>query len=125
MRPLPIESLPSLPPFLIGLSIVRGAPIPVVDAGYLLTAKATGAAATRFVTIKLGSRRAALAVDAVIGVRDLAAAAAHELPPLLHDAEELVQTIGALDADLLLVLRSARIVPESVWAAFDVVAAAR
>jgi purine-binding chemotaxis protein CheW len=125
MRPLPIELLPDLPPSVLGVSIVRGVPIPVVDAGYLFAAKATGSAATRFVTIKIGSRRAALSVDSVIGVRDLAATAAHELPPLFQDADDLMQTLGALDADLLVVLRSARIVPESVWEALETGLASR
>ena len=125
MRPLPIELLPGMPPFVVGLSIVRGTPIPVVDAGLLFATSATGPDAARFVTIKVGSRRAALVVDAVIGVRDFDSASAHDLPPLLHDAQEIVEAIGALDADLLLVLRSARIVPESVWSALDVQLAAR
>ena len=125
MRPLPIELLPGMPPFVVGLSIVRGTPIPVVDTGLLIATAATGLGAARFVTIKVGSRRAALAVDAVIGVRDLASASAHMLPPLLHDAGAVVEAVGALDADLLLVLRSARIVPESVWSAVDVQLAAR
>jgi purine-binding chemotaxis protein CheW len=124
MRPLPIELLPGLPPFVLGLSMVRGTPIPVVDTGLLIAMAPTDLRAARFVTIRVGSHRASLAVDGVIGVRDLASASVQELPPLLHDARDLVEAIGATDAELLLVLQSARMVPESVWSALDVQSAA-
>jgi purine-binding chemotaxis protein CheW len=36
MRPLPIEPLGGMPGFVQGIAIIRGAPVPVVDAGALL-----------------------------------------------------------------------------------------
>ena len=72
----------------------------------------------RFVTLRLGRRCVALAVDAVIGVRRLEPGALGDLPPLLaHAAADTVDGIGTLDAELLLALRAARLVPESAWAA--------
>jgi purine-binding chemotaxis protein CheW len=62
----------------------------------------------------------ALAVEEVVGVRDLSAASLAELPPLLGEAAaEVVATVGALDAELLVVLRSARWVPSGAWQAIE------
>jgi len=119
MRPLPLEPLARMPPFVLGLSIIRGAATPVVHAGKLLAA---GEATTpaRFLTLKVGERRVAFAVDAVLGVRDLASRALSDLPPLLQEAgDEVVSAIGTLDSDLLLLLRSARVVPEPVWTTLE------
>jgi hypothetical protein len=38
------------------------------------------------------------------------------MPPLLREAQaDVVEAIGVLDAQLLLVLRASRILPEEVW----------
>jgi purine-binding chemotaxis protein CheW len=119
MRPLPIEPLAGMPPFVLGLAIVRGFPTPVIDAGRLLGPIGLPSPA-RFVSLKLGDRTAALAVDAVLDVRSLAARAVAEIPPLLREAgADLVSAIGALDTELLLVLEAARLVPESIWGAIE------
>jgi purine-binding chemotaxis protein CheW len=115
MRPLPIESLPGAPPFVRGVSMLRGVPVPVVDAGALL-GTADGAQPTRFVSMRAGPRRVVLAVEEVLGVRDLPAAALQDLPPLLGAAGAgVISAIGALDAAFLLVVEAARIVPEATW----------
>ena len=126
MRPLPIEPLTGTPPFVLGVAIVRGSAVPVIDAGRLLDPSADPAAsssaaamspsAARFVSLELGDRTAVLAVDAVLDVRSLAAGILAQIPPLLRGArQELVSIIGALDSQLLLVLEAARLVPDSVW----------
>jgi len=52
----------------------------------------------------------------VVGVRELPTASLRNLPPLLRDAsEDLVQSVGTLDTELLVVLQSGRLVPDSVW----------
>jgi purine-binding chemotaxis protein CheW len=115
MRPLPLEPLPGAPPFVTGVSVIRAAPVPVVDAALLLGGGDSHP--RRLVTLTVGDRRVALAVDEVLGVRPLAAEALAELPPLLREAGSgVVEAIGTLDTELLLVLRSARLVPESVLA---------
>jgi purine-binding chemotaxis protein CheW len=118
MRPLPVEPVPRAPAFVRGLAIIRGAPTPVVDVARLI-----GAAESRpgrFVTLAIGDRTAALAVDAVLGVRSIPAASIHELPPLLRDATaDIVSAVGLLHAELLVVLRGARLIPEELWAALD------
>jgi len=115
MRPLPVEAVTGAPHFVRGLAVIRGVPVPVVDTAHLLGAQATSA--DRFVTVVVGERRVALAVDSVLGVREVPADSLHQLPPLLHDAgADVVAEIGLLDAELLLVLSSARLLPDDSWA---------
>jgi purine-binding chemotaxis protein CheW len=127
MRPLPIEPLNGMPPFVLGLAVIRGIAIPVIDAGRLLspsTSVCSGTAA-RFVTLRLGERTTALAVDAVLDVRSLTRAALTQVPPLLRDSQAELSSIGALDAELLLVLQAARLVPEMVFSAIGPSGAAK
>jgi len=119
MRPLPVTPVSGAAPFVAGLSVIRGAPVPVVDLGALLS-RSEPPSPTRFATLRLEGRRVALALEAILGVRDLPGTLA-PLPPLLADASsEAVSAIGRLDAELLLVLEAARIVPDSVWAGLHV-----
>lgn len=118
LRPLPVEPLAGAPPFVSGLCVIRGVPRPVVDAARLLGAQSVAALpsdrpAARFVTVRAGAHQVALAVDAVLGVHAVPPDSLHGLPPLLHEAgSEAVAAIGRLDAELLLVLRSSRLLPE-------------
>jgi len=115
LRPLPIEPLAGLPPFVLGLAVVRGAAVPVVDAACLLGAQ--GGQAERFVIVVVDKRRVALAVDSVLGVRRVAPQSLNELPPLLREADtDVVAAVGLLDAQLLLVLRTGRLLPEEAAA---------
>ena len=116
MRPLPVDPVAGVPLPVRGVAIIRGAPVPVVDLACVLAG--TESHPTRFVTINVGARRVALAVDAVIGVRTIPIEALSELPPLLGDADtDVIAAMGTLDAQLLVVLRSARLIPEAVWSA--------
>lgn len=115
MRPLPVKALEGVPPFVTGVSVIRGAAVPVVDAGLLLGREES--TPTRLISLKVADRRAALAVDEVLGIRALPAESMQDLPSLLQEAGgDVVEAIGTFDAELLLVLRGARIVPDSVWA---------
>ncbi|HEX7478651.1 MAG TPA: chemotaxis protein CheW [Polyangiales bacterium] len=116
MRPLPIEPVAEMPDFVRGVSVIRGAPTPVIDLNALLGNGENSATYGRFVTMKLGERRVALGVDGVVGLRNLDSAQLGELPPILRDvAADLIEAIGTRDAQLLVVLRAARIVPDEVW----------
>ena len=115
MRPLAVAPLPDMPEFVRGLSIIRGEPVPVVDAGTLLGAP-SGQPPERYVTVRAGARTVALAVDAVIGVRELESSWLGGLPPLLGNAGAgTIESIGVLDADVLMVLRAGSIVPMELW----------
>lgn len=119
MRVLPIDPLPGMPFFLLGISMVRGAVVPVVDVAQLVGG--TGSTRpSRFVTVRAGDRQVALAVEIVVGVRVLDVASMEEIPLLFHEVDShSIAAIGTLDAELLLVLQSARLVPESVWEILD------
>jgi purine-binding chemotaxis protein CheW len=113
MRPLPIEAVAGAPPFVRGLSVIRGAPVPVIDAECLINDEASEP--KRYVMLRAGDQRIALAVSSVLGIREIDAQSFKELPPLLRDARApFIAAIGALDAQLLLVLRAGRILPETL-----------
>lgn len=113
MRPLPIERITGAPQLVLGLSVVRGSPIPVLDIGALFGEPATDP--RRIVTVSTGGRLVALAVEQVIGVRSIQPDALDDLPPLLKDAAgEVVSAIGRLDSDLLLFLSATRLLPEDM-----------
>jgi purine-binding chemotaxis protein CheW len=118
MRLLPIEPVAAPPPGLSGLSLIRGAPVPVLDLAALLGE--SGAPATRLVTATLSGRKVALAVEAVLGVRRIDPALVGELPPLLRDsARAAVAAIGTLDAELLLMLETGKLVPDGIFDRLD------
>lgn len=117
MRPLPISALAGAPPPVLGAAVVRGAAVPVIDARALV-GEAGARACTRFVSLRVGARRAALAVDAVLDVRAVEDAELASMPPLLRDAASgAAGALGVLDERLLLVLQAARIVSEEAWRA--------
>ena len=130
MRPLPIKPLAALPDWISGMSIVRGAPVPVIALAIWVHARAVaevsipsrlevgrdGAFSERFVILRVGSRRVALLVDEVTGIAEIGRERFAELPPLFNGLNSgAIEAIGQLDAELLLVIRSARLVPENVW----------
>lgn len=114
MRPLPVQPLRGAPDFVRGLSLIRGASVPVVDLGKLLDAAAPeGGTTRRYVTLKLRAHDVALAVTDVLGTRDIEVDALSRLPRLLDGARvDFVEALGEHDAELLTVLRLARVIPE-------------
>jgi purine-binding chemotaxis protein CheW len=118
MRPLAVDAMAGAPSFVRGIAVVRGVPTPVVDASSLLSGHASHP--TRFVTLKTARRRIALAVDAVVGVVEIPPGSLSPLPPLFqNDSSDAVSAVGTLDVDLLLVLESARLIPEELWAVLE------
>lgn len=118
MRPQPLEPLSGAPDFVSGVALIRGAPVPVVDAGQLLGGAQDRV--ERLVTLRTERGTVALAFEAVLGVRDLGPARLSALPPLLQAAgRDTISTIGRLDAALLVVLQSGRLVPEELLARLE------
>jgi purine-binding chemotaxis protein CheW len=118
MRPLPIEAIAGAPHFVHGLAVIRGTPVPVVDAARLLGE--TDARFGRFITLAVGARQVALAVESVLGVRAIPAGSRYALPPLLQErSSDLVAAIALLDAELLLMLQSSRLLSDDDWAGLD------
>jgi purine-binding chemotaxis protein CheW len=115
MRPLPVEAIAGAASFLLGLSVIRGTPVPVVD---LQAVIGGGSARTifRFVALSVGERKVALAVREILGLRELDGACMTEMPPLLREAHaDVIEAIGVLDAQLLLVLRASRLLSDEIW----------
>lgn len=118
MRPQPVEPIVGAPVGVMGAAVIRGMPLPVLDLGFLLDG--TDEAATRFVTIKAGGHSVALAVTSVVGLRDLPVDIISGIPALFSGANaHTISAIGTLDAELLVVLNTAHLVPESVWQALN------
>src|SRR3989442_13516849 len=93
MRPLDVEPVSGLPEFVLGLSIIRGHPVPVVSLPLLLN-QPKSATVARFVTIHVEDRLVALAVSEVTGVSNLENIDLKELPPLVqHATAQVVETI--------------------------------
>lgn len=114
LRPLALEPLAGAPGHVLGIALIRGIAQPVVDLARLLgTCAGPADDITRLVTLRVGTRRVALAVAAVQGLRRIAPQAWQPLPPLLREAgQEAVAALATLDAELLLVLDSARLLPD-------------
>jgi purine-binding chemotaxis protein CheW len=114
LRPLPLHALANTPGFVCGASVIRGEPVPVVDLARFLGAAAQTAA--RFVLVRAGKGKVALAVEAVIGIQQLVLEPGASVPPLLaHASPDAVGALAILDRELLLVLQTAHIVPEDLW----------
>ena len=96
-----------------GLSLVRGAPLPVVNGATLIGE--TAGPPSRFITLQVGSRLVVLATQDMVGIRAMDADLLHGLPPLLAGAQDdAVTTVGALDSELLWLLDAAKIVPSDL-----------
>lgn len=108
MRPCRVDRVEHAPAYLLGFALIRGETVPVVDAGMLLMGAA--GEVTRLVILRVGERRVALAVAAVVGTRPLEKSDLGALPPLLQSATELVTAMALLDGSLVEVLESVRLV---------------
>jgi len=119
MRPLPLERVDAAPSYLLGVAVIRGEVMPVVDAAVLLTGQT--APATRFVTLRVDERRVALAVTEVVGARLVDDDLPTGVPPLLSGSADVRRALGVLDGRLLEVLESARIIDAAASVAFEAV----
>lgn len=116
MRPLPVEPLARTPDIIQGVARIRGAAVPVVRLAALFQEDQPCDRPTRFVTLRVGQRCIALAVQSVIGIADLSGHAFDIFPPLLKTMRtELIRSLGTLDAEFVVTLDAARLVPDSVW----------
>jgi len=115
LRPLPVSPVAGVPPFVRGVSIVRGEPTAVISLATLLGGTAAHEP-RRFVLLRLPERRVALEVDEVLGLRGLDASALDAVPPLLQGAAAgHLEVLGTLDGQLLGALRTARLLPAELW----------
>ena len=107
--------MPKTPPYIPGVSIVRGEPMPVVDLGSLLQGAPLDRP-RRLISLKLGARRAGLLASDVFGLRPAASVAVEKLPRLLEACSaELIAGLARLDEELLTVLKLGSLIPDEVW----------
>ncbi len=109
MRMLPVEAVDGPPRLVCGLSIIRGAAVPVIDTARLFDDEA--ARYERLVTVRIGERTVAFSASAVLGVQLIQGSECEEMPPLLRDAE-VIGALARLDEQLVFFLRAARALPD-------------
>jgi purine-binding chemotaxis protein CheW len=101
VRPLPVQPAVGGGGVLLGVAVIRGGAVPVVDTARVLGDP--GAEPTRFVTVETAAGIVAFATGAVLGVRAIQRSAAHaggggEGSP--------VEAVGVLDGRPLLFLKA-------------------
>lgn len=110
LRPQPLRPLTAGVVHVQGLARIRGDWVPVVDLAGLLGLDA--APVGRYVVVRAGGRRVALAVAEVLGLHALAEDAVSTLPPLLRDhAHAAVAALAERDDELIAVLDHAHLLP--------------
>ena len=110
LRPQPLRPLASPPVHVQGLARIRGDWVPVVDLTGLLGLEPV--APRRYIVVRAGERRVALAVTEVLGLQALPAGTVRDLPPLLRDrAHGAIAALAERDDDLIAVLDQARLLP--------------
>lgn len=116
MRPLVTRPLAGTPPYVRGLTILRGAPTPVIDVTRLLTG--SEAEIERYVAVRAGRGPIACATGPVLGVQKVRVAPP-EGPAALFTgvSKALIAAVGTIGTEPLLLLHSVRAVPDEVWEA--------
>ena len=110
LRAPTLRAAPGAPPCVLGLALIRGVALPVIAVANLLGQKHTSG--ERLIVARAGDRRVGLSVDAVTGIRDIAADLLWGLPPLLRDADPLgIDRVAKLDSELIVLLNAARLAP--------------
>ena len=116
MRPLETLPLAGTPAFVLGISVLRGVPTPVLDVSRLLGGGP--GEPHRYVTVRTERGAVAMATGEVIGIRAVRPEPAGGHPALLGGASSrLVAGVDTVGAEPLLLLQSMRAVPDEVWEA--------
>jgi purine-binding chemotaxis protein CheW len=120
LRSPPITAIAGAPEWVQGVAVIRGATVVVVDLGIMLGAGSAEVKQARVVTLRVGTRVIALAVESITGVREFDRAMLSEVPPLLLQAHpEVLTAIGLMDGELMLVLDGSRIITEEELARLE------
>lgn len=119
MRPQPCRAVPGMRDHVLGLALIRGQPTPVVALGEIIDPGGRQMAPTRLVSLFCGGVRGAVAVDAVTGIEDIEVEALASLPEVVSSGSQpIVDRVASFGDDLLLLLASARLIPQELpeWA---------
>lgn len=113
-RPLPLRPVQGVPPYVRGVTVLRGKSTPVVSLAGLL-AGGEVAPGRRLVSLRLPEGVIALEVDEVFGVHDIAESNLDETRPLVG-GEALARITGTtiLDEKLVAWLATSRLVPSDL-----------
>ena len=115
MRPLPIQAVAGAPRFILGMAVVRGEVTPVLALDVLLGSSEV-VPPKRFVLVRVGERRAVLAVEDVVGTDIIDMRRLDTTPGLLSEAlPRDVARIGVLDRSVLVMLEAGRLLSEDTW----------
>ena len=114
---LKYRPLAGAPEFVLGVSVLRGEPVPVVDLGALVSGGESHA--TRLVSLRVAERAVALAVERVVGCCELPSAVIRSLPALLSPTTSGASGLGVLDGQLVAVLQAGRALPETLLASLQ------
>lgn len=117
MRPLAVQPLAGTPPFVRGITIMRGVPAPVIDVAAALAG--TEAPVHRFVAVRTDRGPIAFATGEVLGIRPVTDVDTERQHSSLLGVTptRLVAAVATLDTEPLFLLQSMRLVPDEVWAA--------
>jgi purine-binding chemotaxis protein CheW len=119
MRPLPTQALTPGIEGLDGVTVVRGRPVPVVHLGSVIGGAGENTP-QRYVTVRAGERVVVLAVDEVLGLRELNETQYAEMPPLLsRGRSDAIAHIGVADSELLALLDAGRLVSPEAWRQYE------
>lgn len=116
MRPLATRPLAGTPPYVRGLTILRGAPTPVIDMTRLLTG--VDGEIDRYIAVRAGRGPVACATGPVLGVQEIDVEPP-EGPAALFTgvSKALIAAVGTVGTEPLLLLRGIAAVPDEVWEA--------
>lgn len=109
MRPQPVKAAAGLAPSVLGASVIRGLPLPVVSLCRLL--HQPEAEETRFVVVRTPGRDCVLAVGAIQSISSVDPGAWQKMPNLLRRIES-AEAISVDDQDLMVSLSMARLIAE-------------
>jgi chemotaxis signal transduction protein len=124
---LQLQSFAGLPPEVLGLCILRGVAVPVVDLGTLLSGKPTERCG-RLIHLWTGCSSVLLAAEELMGIHSLESSERHALPAwLLNSARSAVESVGQFqptlpavqNPELLLFLKPEKLLPQEVRAAIE------
>ena len=116
MRVLDTRPLAGTPAYVRGITILRGAPAPVIDIARLLTG--ADAETSRYVAVRASRGPVACATGEVLGIQEVVAMPPEGAAALVTGTSRLlIAGVGTIGTEPLLLLRSIRAVPDDVWEA--------
>ena len=106
-----ITKIPQSPPYLKGITNLRGSVIPVVNLKQLMNIAASGEEEKKVIVIASGSITFGILVDGISGVVSLAEDTIESPEAISHGQNERVEGIAKQDGRLILILNARKLIP--------------